>query len=75
MTQTLSRPRQQAEIAFARAQSEFRARARAVDELDAITEASREKTLRLRNSRLAKEQEDHAAATITTAAPQRSEKA
>ena len=75
MTQTFSRPRQQAEIAFAQAQSTFRARARALDELDAIAEARREKTLGLRNSRLAKEQKDRAEATITGSATKRSEKA
>lgn len=75
MTQTYSKPRQQAEIAFAQAQSKFLTRARAVDELDAITEARREKTLGLRNARLAKEEKDRAEATTTASATKRSEKA
>jgi hypothetical protein len=63
MTQTQSRSRQQAEVAFAEAQSEFFARSRAVDELDSITQAREEKTLRLRTLRLAKEQEAQKRAT------------
>ena len=68
MTPTHSRPRQQAEIAFAKAQSQFLARERAIDELDAAAEARREKTLRLRTARLAKELEDRARATTALAA-------
>lgn len=64
MTQTHSQARQQAEIAFARTQSQFLARERAADELDAAAEARREKTLRLRTARLAKELQDR-----TLAAP------
>lgn len=62
MTPTHSQSRQQAEIAFAEAQSQFRARERAADELDAAAEARREKTLRLRAARLARELEDRATA-------------
>ncbi len=63
MTQTQSRSRQQAEMAFADAQSEFFARGRAVDELDSIAQAREEKTLRLRTLRLAKETEAQTRAT------------
>lgn len=75
MTQTYSRPRQQAEIAFAQAQSKFLTRARALDELDAIADARKEKTLGLRKARLAKELEDRAGATTTASATKRSKKA
>lgn len=68
MTPTHSRSRQQAEIAFAKAQSQFLARERAADELDAAAEARREKTLRLRTARLARELEDRARAA---SAPQK----
>ncbi|KAA0700267.1 hypothetical protein DTW90_00785 [Neorhizobium sp. P12A] len=64
MTQTQSRSRQQAEVAFAEAQSEFFARGRAVDELDSIAQAREEKTLRLRTLRLAKEEEAQKRATV-----------
>lgn len=63
MTQTYSKSRQQAELAFGKAQSEFFARNRAVDELDSIVQARDEKTLRLREARLAKELEDRTRAT------------
>ena len=63
MTQTHSRSRQQAEIAFAKAQSPFFARDRAVEELDSIIQAREEKTLRLRKARLAKELGDRARVT------------
>jgi hypothetical protein len=71
MTNTPSKSRQQAETAFAAAQSEFFARGRAVDELDSIAQAREEKTLRLRAARLAKEQEAQAA---TAPASKRSQK-
>ncbi|WP_149766872.1 hypothetical protein [Paracoccus thiocyanatus] len=48
MTHTSSRSRAQAEIAFAEAQSQFLARKRPVDELDAIAQARAQKTLRLK---------------------------
>jgi hypothetical protein len=63
MAQTYSKSRQQAEIAFGNAQSQFFARNSAVDELDSIVQAREEKTLRLREARLAKELQDRAAAT------------
>lgn len=69
MTPTHSRSRQQAEIAFAKAQSQFLARERAADELDAAAEARREKTLRLRTARLARELEDRAQAASVPPRP------
>ena len=69
MTPTHSRPRQQAEAAFAKAQSQFLARERASEELDAVAAARKENTLRLRTARLAKEVDDRARATTAPASP------
>ncbi len=55
MTQTYSKSRQQAEIAFGNAQSQFFARNQAVEEIDAAEKALRDKTARLRAARLARE--------------------
>lgn len=55
MTQTYSKSRQQAEIAFGNAQSQFFARNQAAEEIDAAEQALREKTARLRAARLARE--------------------
>jgi hypothetical protein len=55
MTQTHSKSRQQAEIAFGKAQSQFFARGRVVEERDAIVLAREAKTLRLREARVARE--------------------
>lgn len=63
MTETYSKSRQQAEIAFGNTQSQFFARNSAVEELDSIVRSREEKTLRLREARLAKESQDRAAAT------------
>lgn len=60
MTQTSSRSREQAEIAFAEAQSQFLARERPVDELDAIAQARAEKTLRLKTARIARDLKERA---------------
>ena len=65
MSQTHSKSRQQAEIAFGNAQTQFFARNSAVDELDSIVRAREEKTLRLREARLAKEVHDRATATAS----------
>lgn len=62
MTQQ-SKPRQQAERAFTKVQSQLLARTRAVEELDTIAEAREDKTSRLKNARLAKEADDRARAT------------
>ena len=55
MTQTHSRSRQQAEIAFGKTQTEFFARGQAMEVLDSIAQARDEKTSRLREARKAKE--------------------
>ncbi|MCP1337781.1 hypothetical protein [Futiania mangrovi] len=63
MTPTYSRPRRQAEIAFAKAQSQFLARSPTADVVDPIAKTREEKTLRLRTARLAREQEERSRAT------------
>ena len=63
MTETFSKSRQQAEIAFGNTQTQFFARNNAVEELDSLTQAREEKTLRLREARIAKEQKDRASVT------------
>jgi hypothetical protein len=55
LAQTHSKPRQRAEIAFGKAQSQFAARQRVVAERDSLVLAREEKTTRLREARLAKE--------------------
>jgi hypothetical protein len=63
MTQTQSRSRQQAEIAFGKTQTEFFARGQAMNALDSISQARDEKTSRLREARKAKELTDRLSAT------------
>lgn len=63
MSQTHSKSRQKAEIAFANAQSQFFARNSAVEELDSLVLAREEKTRRLREARLARELNDRETAT------------
>ena len=63
MTEHLTKSRQTAEIAFAKTQSQFLARSRAVDEQDAIASARDEKTSRLREARLTREREARESAT------------
>ena len=63
MTEQLTKSRQTAEIAFAKTQSQFLARGRAIDEQDAITSARDEKTIRLREARLTREREARESAT------------
>ncbi|WOC14764.1 hypothetical protein [Pseudochrobactrum sp. MP213Fo] len=58
MSETHSKSRQQAEAAFSRTQTEAPVRNRVAEEQDAILLAREEKTLRLREARLAKELED-----------------
>lgn len=67
MSEHYSKPRQQAEIAFGKTQSQFFARGQALEELDAITTARNEKTARLREARLAKEAEDTLASPVRPA--------
>ncbi|PRX10253.1 UNVERIFIED_ORG: hypothetical protein BCL66_10444 [Martelella mediterranea] len=68
MSQTHSKSRQKAEIAFANAQSQFFARNAAVEELDFLALAREEKTRRLREARLAKELKDRKTATAALVA-------
>ena len=63
MTNELSKPRERAELAFARTQSQFVARGRAAEELDAAVADREAKTARLREARLAKDRRDMMAAT------------
>lgn len=58
MTQTHSKSRQQAEIAFGNVQSQFFGRGNAVEERDVTIQAREDKTARLREARLAKEMLD-----------------
>jgi hypothetical protein len=62
MTDTYSKSRQQAEVAFGKIQTEFFARGHALDALDTIAQARDEKTKRLREARKAKEFADRASA-------------
>lgn len=66
MSETHSKSRQQAEAAFSRTQAQPIVRNRAEEELHSIVVAREEKTLRLREARLAKELED---SLIATASP------
>ncbi|MBB4573242.1 MULTISPECIES: hypothetical protein [Rhizobium] len=63
MTQTYSKSRQRAEIAFGNVQSQFFAKNKAVEELESDAQSLQAKTLRLREARLAKERNDRASAT------------
>lgn len=64
MFQTHSKSRQQAEVAFSRAQSQFFARNNSVDAVNVLVRSREEKTLRLREARLAKELQDRAEAPV-----------
>jgi hypothetical protein len=68
MSEKHSKPRQQAEAAFGKEQSQFLARGRAYEELDAISAARDEKTLRLREARLARELRESLAAAAKSPA-------
>ncbi len=65
MTETYSKSRQQAEIAFGNVQTEFFAKNNAMEELESAAKARNAKTLRLREARLAKEQAERTSATST----------
>ncbi|NTF30802.1 hypothetical protein [Rhizobium skierniewicense] len=58
MSEIHSKSRKQAEIAFGATQTQFFARGHAVEEINSITQARDEKTIRLREARLAKELQD-----------------
>ncbi|NTJ63136.1 hypothetical protein G6M50_08020 [Agrobacterium rhizogenes] len=68
MTETYSKSRQQAEIAFGNVQTEFFAKNSAMEELESVAQARNAKTLRLREARLAKEQAERTSATSTLVA-------
>ena len=63
MTESYSKSRQRAELAFTNIQSQFFAKDHAVEELDSIVQAREAKTLRLREAREAKALEDRLKAT------------
>lgn len=65
MTETYSKSRQQAEIAFGIVQTEFFSKNNAREELESAEHARDAKTLRLREARLAKEQAERMSATST----------
>lgn len=65
MTETYSKSRQQAEIAFGDVQTQFFAKNNAVEELESEAEHRDAKTVRLREARLAKELADRTSATST----------
>ena len=71
MTESHSKSRKQAEIAFGNVQSQFLARSRAVEEVDQTVRARQEKTLRLREAREAKELQDRLTAANAHAAKQK----
>jgi hypothetical protein len=58
MTEINTKSRQTADVAFGKLQSQFVARKRVFDEMDLIVVARDEKTVRLREARLAKEAQD-----------------
>ncbi|MGB3813000.1 MAG: hypothetical protein WA950_07215 [Shinella sp.] len=63
MTERHKMTRQKAELAFSNIQTQFFAKAEAVEELQSITKCREAKTRRLREARLAKEQADRLAFT------------
>lgn len=67
MTETYSKARTEAEIAFGKTQTEFFSKGRAAESLDTIARARDEKTRRLREARHAKELGDQMSAMIATA--------
>ncbi|MBX9458381.1 MAG: hypothetical protein KL863_21415 [Rhizobium sp.] len=68
MTQTHSKSRQRAEIAFGNVQTQFFGRGHAVEERDLVEQAREAKTARLREARLAKELHDRSSAVATLVA-------
>jgi hypothetical protein len=66
LTERWSKSRQQAESAFSKTQSQSLARDRVISEEDAAVRARDEKTMRLRELRMAREGGDSAAPPIAT---------
>lgn len=62
MTETYSKARQRAEVAFGNVQTEFFSKNNAMEELESAAQSREAKTLRLRGARLAKEQAERASA-------------
>lgn len=62
MTETYSKARQQAEVAFGNVQIELFSKSNAMEELELAEQLRAAKTLRLRKARLAKEQAERASA-------------
>ncbi|MEI5677857.1 hypothetical protein G6N74_08515 [Mesorhizobium sp. CGMCC 1.15528] len=71
MADNSQKTREQAELAFSKAQTQSLARNRIVDEHDAIGNEREAKTARLRELRLQKEAEDLARAAANPVAPKR----
>lgn len=63
MTETYSKSRQRAEVAFGNVQTQFFAKSQAVEELQSDAQSQQAKTLRLREARLARECDNRASAT------------
>lgn len=63
MTESYSKSRQQAEVAFGNIRTEFFSKNNAMEELESEAQARDAKTARLREARLAKEQSARASAT------------
>jgi hypothetical protein len=63
MTETYSKSRQRAEIAFGNVQTQFFAKNQAAEELESDAQSQQAKTLRLREARLAREQSHRMSAT------------
>ncbi|WHO73106.1 hypothetical protein [Rhizobium sp. BT03] len=68
MTETYSKSRQRAEIAFGNVQSQFFAKNKAAEELESDVQSQQAKTLRLREARLSRERNDRAATTAALVA-------
>ena len=66
MSHALSKARQIAEIAFDQATSQFRTRTRALQEWETEISERAEKTLRLRATRLEREQSEKSVAALAT---------
>jgi len=64
---SVSKTREHAEAAFGQLQSQFFARGHAVEEIDHVTRSREEKTSRLREARLAKEEQDRLTASAKAA--------
>lgn len=58
-----SKPREQAESAFTKVQSQLMARNRVIEEIDTMAQAREDKTSRLKNARLTRDADDRTRAT------------